>query len=87
MSSSEFSEWQAYNTLEPFGEDRADLRMGILAATTVNMLKGKGKPAKVTDFIPQFGRDRVDPEKVLRTKLKQIALIHNATFKGQGKNG
>ena len=45
----------AYEQIEPFGETRADLRMAILAATTVNVHKGKkGKSAKPKDFMPEF---------------------------------
>ena len=55
MSSSEFSEWMAFGGLHPFGDGRADLRMGILAATMVNLWRGKDdQPAKPEDFMPQF---------------------------------
>lgn len=52
-------EWQAFAALEPFGEtgeERADMRSAIVAATIANCLaRAKGKPAfKPCDFTPQF---------------------------------
>ena len=51
----QFAEWMAFSRLEPWGEDRDDLRMGIIASTIANVYRGKGKkPFKPTDFIPNF---------------------------------
>ena len=49
-------EWVEYNAIEPFGEYRADLRMGILASTIANcMVRRKNKPAfKPDQFMPEF---------------------------------
>lgn len=55
MTSTQFAEWMAYAQLEPWGEDRADLRAGIVAATMANSMRGKkGKPFKPADFMPRF---------------------------------
>jgi hypothetical protein len=55
ITSREFSEWQAYHQVEPFGQLRDDFRMGILAATVVNLFKSEtDEPAKPTDFLPEF---------------------------------
>tara|TARA_Y100000310_G_scaffold112096_1_gene110523 strand:- start:215 stop:535 length:321 start_codon:yes stop_codon:yes gene_type:complete len=54
MSSAELTDWLAYWRLDPFGEERADLRAGIVAATTANVWAGKGKRAKPADFMPKF---------------------------------
>jgi hypothetical protein len=55
MGSRELSEWMAYNELDPIGEYRADLRMGILAATVANT--GYARPQEAmapADFMPDF---------------------------------
>ena len=60
MSGREFSEWIAYAQLEPFGEERADLRMGILAALQANMNRDPKKTTKdytPEDFMPKFDRE------------------------------
>ena len=52
MSSYELSEWMAYYNIEPFGDERADLRAGIIASTIVNVHSEKGKRATVpADFM------------------------------------
>jgi len=56
MSNVELLDWMVYAEWEPFGEERADLRMGILAAVTANGGRKKGQRAfKASDFIPKFG--------------------------------
>lgn len=45
-----------YYELEPWGEERADLRIGTLAAATVNLhLKKGAKPFRAPDFMPYLG--------------------------------
>ena len=45
----------AYDSIDPWGEERADLRMGRLAATFVNVHLGKGQKQMVpADFMPDF---------------------------------
>ncbi len=59
ISSREFAEWIAYDQLEPFGEQRADLRAGITAATVANVNRGKGqRPFAAADFMPKFAEER-----------------------------
>jgi hypothetical protein len=72
MTSKEFSEWMAYFAIEPFGEDRADLRMGILASVMANLWgKRKGRAWRPQDFIPRFDRRDADPMELLR-RVKMI---------------
>ena len=54
IDSAELTEWMAYSQIEPFGEERADLRAGIVASTTANVWSGKGKSFKPSDFMPKF---------------------------------
>jgi len=57
VDSREFTEWQAYWQLEPWGEGRADLRTGILASTLANIHRsGETDPFTPADFMPDFGR-------------------------------
>jgi Protein of unknown function (DUF4035) len=53
MSAREFVEWSAYEALEPFGEWRADLRMGILASVMASPYrKREAPPLRPADFMP-----------------------------------
>lgn len=55
----------AFYRLEPFGDERADLRAGIVASTVANSNRGKrGKITKATDFMP-FRTAAEDRRKVL----------------------
>ena len=56
MSGLEFAEWLAFYSLEPFGEERGDLRMGILASLYANAHRDtrKAKTYEPKDFIPTF---------------------------------
>ena len=54
MSSRELSEWMAYYSIEPFGDERADLRSGIVASTIANVNRDPKKqktPFKPVDFM------------------------------------
>lgn len=50
----------AYASIEPFGEGRADLRMGILASLIANVnrdTKKKSEPFVPADFIPGYDEE------------------------------
>ncbi len=55
ISSRDFAGWMAYSRLEPWGEERDDLRMGIIASTIANANRPKNKKAyRPQDFMPDF---------------------------------
>lgn len=93
ISSRELSEWMVYYELEPFGEERADLRAGIVASTVANVNrdpKKQKKPFAAQDFMPKFeggGRGSADgsPQgpgwERLLAKVKRL----NAAFGGREK--
>ena len=54
ISSLEFTEWQAYYTLEPFGEEIADLRHGVATSVLANINRNgeaRPEPYRAEDFI------------------------------------
>jgi hypothetical protein len=55
VSPREFALWAAYDRISPFGDERADLRAGIVADAIVksHIPKAKTSPA---DFMPKFER-------------------------------
>jgi len=57
MTAKEYKEWEAFYQSNPWGERRADLRMGILAAATVSPWVHKGVTPRPADFMPKFGTD------------------------------
>lgn len=46
MSSRELSEWMAYDRIEPFGEQRADLRQAMTTAAVYNSIEAQRKHPK-----------------------------------------
>ena len=59
MTEMQFQRWIAYSIIEPFGEERADLRSAIIACTMANMWRGqKQRPFKVDDFMPKLGENK-----------------------------
>lgn len=65
MSSRELSEWMAYANLEPFGEERADLRAGIVASVIANANRDPKRQPKAfqpSDFMPDFLKGLQDDE-------------------------
>ena len=47
-------EWRAEYNIEPFGEERADIRSAIVAHTVYAMQCGRGSNLKISDFMPNF---------------------------------
>ncbi|GEM_PF-787934 len=57
ISARELAEWEAYYRVEPWGEERADLRAGIIAATEANVHRDAKKRRKAftpEEFMPRF---------------------------------
>ena len=58
MSLRDINDWIIYYGLEPWGEERADLRAGIISHVVANCNRGKGtKSFKPSDFMPDFVGD------------------------------
>jgi hypothetical protein len=80
ISSAELTEWMAFDAIEPFGDERADLRAGIVAAVTANhSFAPPSKPKRPSDYM-LFG-DQKEPEPVLLDDPEEQArLIKRAVF-------
>jgi hypothetical protein len=79
MSSREFAEWMAYYELEPFGEERADLRSAIVASTVANAHrdpKRRRKPFRPLDFMPRF--DETKRPKGVESMLNFVEMFNTA---------
>jgi|TARA_Y100000310_G_scaffold51927_1_gene47793 hypothetical protein len=87
----EFRDWVAYYQLDPWGEERADLRSGIVASVfsnaiqalirTVARKRGKGKEFKPKDFMPEFGKKRRQSSQ----QMQQTLMAFTAAHKMMGK--
>lgn len=85
MTASQFAEWYAFYQIEPFGEERADLRSGIISATLANVYRSEGKPYLPLDFMPF--RKRETPENRAENNTAQIkAMLLNASLQAKEIN-
>jgi len=60
MTWKQYVAWQTYSETDPIGEQRKDLRTGIIASLIANAnrdSKKTPKPYSASDFIPKFGLD------------------------------
>jgi hypothetical protein len=74
MSAEDWLAWQHYYSLEPWSEERADLRSGMIAAViaeTNRDRKKRRKPYTAADFMPRFDRPLPQPQ----TPEEQAAIL------------
>lgn len=79
------AEWQAYDSLDPIGEWRADFRIASLQAFIQNIMPKKNsskKPAVPLDFMPDWsGEIYREPEQMsveqIKSELMNLAKAQN----------
>jgi hypothetical protein len=84
MDSLEFSHWQQYAQIEPFGGRSDDARAALIA--TVVARSAGAKSVNVADFMPKTGHPTLDPK--TRKRLKRGPPIgerrnSNSRLRGQ----
>lgn len=83
MRPSQLGEWLALYAVDPWGEQRADLRAGIVASTLANVhrdARQRPEPFSPQEFMPYVER----PKSAMVQKFK--AFLKNAsTAKRKGK--
>lgn len=69
-----FVRWQQYNEVEPFGEDRADLRAAIIAWTMATVMTDKKHRHKLTleSFMPTFKQPRRTPQQTAEQEAEKL---------------
>ena len=70
FSSQEVAEWMAFSRIEPFGEERADLRSAVVACVIANANRGKNqRPFKIDDFVLKFGQKKAMSDNEIKRAL------------------
>ena len=83
IDSSELSEWEAYYIIEPWGEQKADVRTGIIASTIANVNRGKNAKAfTYNDFIL---KSKLEFEHNARQRKKQSSEQLSSVLMGMAK--
>ena len=75
MPSRLLSEWIAYHSLEPFGDELLDLHLATLAAITANANRGKGQSAKQVKDFRLWKADVKTSAEGLWSRLKSWAIL------------
>jgi hypothetical protein len=53
----EWREWQGFNLLQPFGDQRNDVAAGVIASTIANSNRSKSStPFSINDFMVEWGK-------------------------------
>ena len=84
VSPTEFKYWLAYNTLEPFGDERSDLQAALIASTIANSVRDdKLRPQQyeIADFLLDFSREPKKPQ----TSAQMEAVLMEATLATGGR--
>ena len=88
MSSVELSEWMAYDSMEPIGDIRADLRAGVVASTIANSNRDPKKqrePFSATDFLLFRTELGEDAPSVNEPKAPELLAAKFDALIGQGE--
>ena len=86
MTTDEFDEWEEYYNLEPWGEERADLRIGLLACAVEKLVAGDKAQWKPEMFLidPTMKREQQEPDEMAET-MRQLAARVNAASQNAGR--
>ena len=89
VDSAEYSEWLAFDQLDPIGGDREDLRMGILAATIARSAHPSADVRPV-DFMPDFDGTRTRKRNPLTKRqtvkeMQQRCMLASNLSRPKGK--
>ena len=72
IGSRQLREWYAYYQLDPWGEERADWRAGMIGSTIANYAPNRkrgSKVFKVGDFMTKFKRNKKQTQKQIQNRL------------------
>lgn len=88
----EFAEWCVFQGIDPASEERADLRMAIVASVIAGLFTKKGDPEPVpADFMPNFDRKPRRPRRQtteeMRSVLETFVARQKATRAMRGPDG
>ena len=77
MTSSQLSEWEAYDKLDPIGEWRWEFSIANLMALIANVnrdIKKAPNPYKPLDFMPQWDKEHEERPQQTAEEQKKIFL-------------
>lgn len=83
MSAAELAEWKAFCQVEMIGDDRQDLRAGIVASAVFNANRSsKGKVHSPIDHMPFRRREKEEAHKAMSVDDQVKAVFSDMLFNG-----
>jgi hypothetical protein len=80
IDSEELTEWLAYDQIEPFGQQREDLRAGLICSTVANhSISPPKNPLRPSDFMLFVEKRKAEPV-LLEHPKSQSDLIRQVLF-------
>ena len=86
LTSKQFLEWKTYNDIEPFGEERQDIRFALLASVIAGSAGAKttdGKPYTADSFLQSLNFDK--PAKIVTQPVEQMEYMLEAWIGSSNK--
>ena len=77
MSSTEFTDWKAYNRISPLEPGRGDARAALIASEVFNAQPGRKKREEIDSFMLVFEKP-ASSVKDVQIKMQQWLQIHKA---------
>lgn len=88
MTVRDLQEWRAYADLEPFDEERDDLRAASIVTALYNIFTRKkgDKPHAITEFVLPFGdqtpaappkQTKAQTVEQIKAHMRELMIIHN----------
>lgn len=90
MPSSAFTEWMAYDLIEPIGPARIDAGFGLVAATVVNVNRKRGRRAiKPIEMYPPYDKAFLKAHPGKQTWQDQLSIVEmlNVAYRGKDLRG
>lgn len=97
LTASQFNEWRAFYELDPFGEERDDVRFAAITHALWNIARDQSKHPKgwpLTEFVLAFGDNPVVTREPVKQSVETMTLLleswiggSNAVFEKESKSG
>lgn len=88
ISGNEFAEWIAVMELDPFGEERDDIRSALICRTLANALRPKGARAhKLEEYMPDYDGSRRKAKRLTDQNWRAQRAGMKAMLQAMGNRG
>jgi hypothetical protein len=88
ITSKQFSEWMAFDRIEPIGEERIERMLALVCAVIANCHRTKGRKWQVKDFLPDYQREPGERMTVEQSAdfLKSLCVAMGGTINGGNRD-